>query len=204
MKSKKKVIIMNLTLIVITICLTLLYSLSRDFIITIHKLTPEGEQLKNTKQIQKDIAYLFRDKFRMKSVRVSDSKTSIPLIIGKDKDVLKRSFLNETDKNIQISFEDKNLRDTYLNINKEGKVIVTNQAIRFLIYFIHREYDPSIKAVYAIYSTREFNFFEPTKQATIVVVIDEFKDEYDQLVRAGYEGRELERKLVDKFIYYNN
>jgi hypothetical protein len=38
-------------------------------------------------------------------------------------------------------------------------------------------------------------------ETSIVIVIDEFINEYERLKSKGFKGEELERKLQEKFIY---
>jgi hypothetical protein len=174
-----------------------------NFLIYTHKLTPVGEKLVDTRQVQKDVAHIFKDKykiyFQMETFKI---KESLPLRMGKSKEILKRAYKNQNDLLIQLSLTDKRIRGRDIDVYKEGQVIVTNQTIRFLIYFIQREYDPSIKALSAVYTPRNFDL-DAVSPANLVIIIDEFKNEYKQLIEDGYEGKELESKLEEKFIYHD-
>jgi hypothetical protein len=174
-----------------------------NLLIYTHKLTPVGEKLFDKKQIKNDAAYIFKDKYKIDfKVETFNIKDSIPLKMGKSKEILKRAYHNQNDMLIQLSLTDKRIRGRDINVYKEGQVIVTNQAIRFLIFFIQREYDPSLKVLSAVYTPRNFDL-DAVSPANVVIIINEFKNEYKQLIEDGYVGKELERKLEEKFIYHD-
>jgi hypothetical protein len=181
----------------------ILFFYINNLLINTHKLTPVGEKLFDAKQIKNDVAFIFRDKYRIESsVTTFEIKKILHLVMSeKDKVRLLKAKQNENDKVLQFAITDKHIRSKDINENKEGKNIVTNQSIKFLLYFINREYDPSIKAVDLVYYPRMFNL--DSNEIGTVIVIDEFKEEYQLLINEGCEGKELERKLEDKFVYYD-
>jgi hypothetical protein len=147
MGNKKRKLILSLF---VTFTIIILFFIGKNVLFYTHQLTPEGEKLLNTERIQKDVEYIFQDKYKFHyKLSIFNLKNIIHLSLEPNRTVLKRAFQNESDKVIQIVLTDKKVRGTDINVHEEGKVIVTNQAIQFLIYFIHRDYDPTIKAVNA-------------------------------------------------------
>jgi hypothetical protein len=181
----------------------ILFFCINNLLIYSHKLTPVGEKLFDAKQIKNDVAFIFRDKYRIESnVTTFEIKKILHLVMSeKDKVRLVKAKQSETDKVIQFAITDKHLRSKDINENKEGKNIVTNLSIKFLLYFMNREYDPSIKAVDLVYYPRMFNL--DSNAVNTVIVIDEFIEEYQLLINEGFEGKELESRLEDKFVYYD-
>jgi hypothetical protein len=200
MGNKKRKLILSLF---VTFTIIILFFIGKNVLFYTHQLTPEGEKLLNTERIQKDVEYIFQDKYKFHyKLSIFNLKNIIHLSLEPNRTVLKRAFQNESDKVIQIVLTDKKVRGTDINVHEEGKVIVTNQAIQFLIYFIHRDYDPTIKAVNAFYTPRNFGI-DANADANCVIIIDEFKDEYKRLKNDGLVGKKLEKKLEEKFIYYD-
>jgi hypothetical protein len=202
--KKGKMVWMILSVLIITFLILLLYSLSKSLLTTqTYKITPEGVEIKNVKQIEKDVAFLFREKYKIYyKVGIFKIKNILHLSFEPDRTILKRAYQDENDKVIDISLTDKRIRGTDINVHKEGKVIVTNQAIKFLIYFIHRDYDKSIKAVNVLFTPKNFDI-DANTAASIVIIIEDFNKEYRRLIKEGFEGQELERKLEEKFINHD-
>jgi hypothetical protein len=167
--------------------------------INFHKLTPEGKVISSKKQIKKDVAYILKDNYKVTKVDNPDLMPSISIYLGKHKQTLERAFEYTGDKHILIITEDRKIRKNDIDLHNEGKVLATKQAVSFLIYFINREFDPKIKAVSLFYSPRMFDW--DSTETSIVIVIDEFINEYERLKSKGFKGDELERKLQEKFIY---
>lgn len=167
-------------------------------------ITPEGEKVLSPKQIQNDLSHLFKDKYRpYSSTDYFNISSIIRLSDTKDKEVLKRIITDDTDQLVHISLEDKKLRwEKSIDVFTEGQEIVAEQAVKFLLYFLQREYDPTLKAVYAMYTPRNFDL-DANTQASIVIGFDEFKKELDRLKSEGLNNEEVEKNLVDTFIYYH-
>jgi hypothetical protein len=191
-RKNRKLLIWSLVIVAI---LTLSLNIN-TFLIYTHQLTPVGEKLLSTKQVKKDAEYIFRDKYKINSVKTLDVGFSVNTYLGKDKEVLERAFHYTSDKYFQVTIEDK--KQKWKDINRKSNAI--NQAVTFLIYLINREYDPSIKAVFIYYYPKTFSI-DDNGETRIAIVIDEFKQEYQRLINAGFKGRDLENKLEEKFIY---
>jgi hypothetical protein len=202
--KKGKMVWMILSVLIITFLIVPIYFLSKNLLtMQTYELTPEGEELMNEKQIEKDVAFLFREKYKIYyKVGTFRIRNILHLNFEPKRTILKRAIQNENDKVIEISLTDKRVRGTDINVHKEGKVLVTSQAIKFLIYFIHRDYDKSIKAVKVLYTPKNFDI-DANTAASIVIIIEDFNKEYGRLIDEGFEGQELERKLEEKFINHD-
>jgi hypothetical protein len=167
-------------------------------------ITPEGEKVLSPKQIQNDLSYLFKDKYRpYSSVDFFSISRIIPLSRTKDEEVLKRIITDETDQLVEISLEDKKLRwEKGIDVFSEGQEIVAEQAVQFLLYFLQRDYDPTLKAVCAMYTPRNFDL-DANTQASIVIGFDEFIKEWDRLKSEGLNIEDIEKNLVEIFLYFH-
>jgi hypothetical protein len=198
MKKKGR---MKIFITVFLVLAFLLFTNSLNLFVSLHKLTPEGEKLLDLKQIKKDAAYILRDSAKVERVETFLIGSAMSLYFGKNKDALERSLQDTSDKYLLITTEDKKIRWDDIDVHKEGKVIAAHQAVNFLSHFIHREHDPSIKAVFLFYYPRMIDL--DASETSIVIVIDEFIKEYEHLTNEGFEGKELETKLVEKLIYFD-
>jgi hypothetical protein len=190
--TKRKLIYWSLAILVIFFIVFNVNSL----LIYTHKITPEGESLFDSEQIEKDLAYIFRDKYSLNSVRMLNLTHSINTSLGKEKELLERNYEFSNDQLIQISLEDKNSRWKAIT-SKKANEIATNQAVQFLLYFTQRDFDPTIKVVKVFYSPKYLEI--GSTDTRVIIVIDEFKMEYERLLKEGIEQEELERKLEEKF-----
>lgn len=194
--TKRKLIYWSLGILAI---IYIVFNVNSLLIYT-HKITPEGGSLFDSERIEKDIAYIFRDKYKLNSVRMLNLTQSINTSLDREKELLERDYEFTNDQLIQISLEDKNSRWKAIT-SKRANEIATNQAIQFLLYFTQREFDPTIKVVKLFY-TPKYLEIGPT-ETSVIIVIDDFKVEYERLLKEGIEQEELERKLEEKFIYEN-
>jgi hypothetical protein len=195
-KTKRKLIFWSLAILAI---IYIVFNVNSLLIYT-YKITPEGGGLFDSVRIEKDIAYIFRDKYKLNSVRMLNLTQSINTSLDREKELLERDYEFTNDQLIQISLEDKNSRWKAIT-SKRANEIATNQAIQFLLHFTQREFDPTIKVVKLFY-TPKYLEIGPT-ETSVIIVIDEFKEEYERLLKEGVEQEELERKLEEKFIYEN-
>lgn len=194
--TKRKLIYWTLFILVVIIFCTKINTL----IIYTHEVTPIGEKLSTSKQIKKDIAYILRDNYRISSVKLFDLAPATSRYLGKDKEVLLKAYQATSDKYVQISLEDKKIL-RWKDVNsQEAKILATNQAVKFLEYLVDREFDPTLKAVFLFYYPSNLSI-DDSGETPIAIGIDEFNKEYQRLTSEGYKGEELEKMLVEKFIY---
>jgi hypothetical protein len=194
--KKRKLIYWSLSVLVIIIFCTNINTL----LIYTHQVTPVAGKLSTSKQIKKDLAYILRDNYRISSVKLLDLVPATSLYLGQDKEVLLKAYQATDDKYVQISSEDKKML-RWKDVNsQEAKLHATNQAVKFLKYFVNREYDPTIKAVFLFYNASTFSI-DDSGETPIAIGIDEFNKEYHRLMSEGYKGEKLEKMLVEKFIY---
>jgi hypothetical protein len=194
--TKRKIIYWSLAILAI---IFIVFNINSLLIYT-HKITPEGGSLLDSEQIEKDLAYIFRDKYTLNSVRMLNLTHSINTSLDKEKELLEKNYEFTNDQLIQISLEDKNSRWKAITSQKANE-IATNQAVQFLLYFTQRDFDTTIKVV-KLFFTPKYLEIGPT-DTRVIIVIDEFKMEYERLLKEGIEQEELERKLEEKFSYEN-
>lgn len=197
--TKRKLIYWSLAIVAIIF----LWNSINKLLIYTHKLTPVGEALVSDKQIEKDVEYIFRDKYTTEQILTYSLKDAIRLTVAKNsKDLLIKAFQKDNDKSINVVITDKQLRwNGDINVHREGQEIAFSQSLKFLDYFIHHKYDSSIKTLEFSYIPKKFD--ESLVGTGVVIILDEFIIEYEQLKGLGFEGKELENKLKEKFFYFN-